>query len=593
MGTRPPEGHAARAWLYAALVVVLGAQCFLGVSGVADQWTRGHNGWNGAAYHNAARNTLRWNVVFPLQYETGNAGPRPDQLYTHAPLGMHLGNVISVAVFGDHEASIRGAAAAWSLAVVCMLFMVVQRLWGDWPGLVAAAIYVALPINAIYANMPSHSSGFIFWSLLALLLYVRHDGFSPWRWASYVFFLGAFSLAALWDWPAYYVGFSIALHWGWRLLRSRAAGRDILQLAAFCVWVLTLFAGHFALVYWLTGTTDDLIATFGARRHLSWSYFRAHLAVVPELMFTWPVLALGGAWTGAWCGRLLQGKARRRDLVPLSFLFSGCLHYWLFRQSAVVHSYWAWPLLPFFAVAVSSTLFTMGGWIRKSLEAALGNGTTSEPAKLTSRAAGLSVSLLLIPLLIRDFPMVAEARRVGGSMWFVAPVRGAIETYDSGRAELRFAEQVKSWTDRETGVLLHHALRPLRLEPRFDITLDRHTFRWATGIEHAPPETAGIRGWVFVAPVAAFSGDARARFAATHPYREFGPYFMVDLRREGTDIEVWTLGTESSSAPWWLFHSAFEPPIVATRSQNDEEALRRAARIQFQDVDRDPRPLEP
>ena len=165
-------------------------------------------------------------------------------------------------------------------------------------------------------------------------------------------------------------------------------------------------------------------------------------------------------------------------------------------------------------------------------------------------------------------------------MWFVAPVRGGIETYDSGRAELRFAEQVKSWTDRETGVLLHRALRPLRLEPRFDITLDRHTFRWATGIEHEPPEAEGIRGWVFVAPVAAFPWEARARFAAAHPYREFGPYFMVDLRAQGPDIEVWALKTRPSSAPWWLFHSAFEPPTIATRSENDEDVLNRAAKTQ-------------
>ena len=90
-----------------AFAVVLALQVFLAVWGVADQWTRGHNGWNGSAYHNAARNTLRWDVLFPLQYETANVPPKKEQLYTHAPLALHLHNVASVKLFGDRELSIR------------------------------------------------------------------------------------------------------------------------------------------------------------------------------------------------------------------------------------------------------------------------------------------------------------------------------------------------------------------------------------------------------------------------------------------------------------------------------------------------------
>ena len=156
-----------RALVYAAFAVLLSCQVFLGLWGVADQWTRGHNGWNGAAYHNGARNTLRWGEVFPLQYDTANVPPKKERLYTHAPLGLHLHNVVSVRVFGDRELSIRLVAAFMSIAALCMLFAVVQRLWSDAHGLLAAAVYVALPINAIYTNMANHSAGFIFWSELA------------------------------------------------------------------------------------------------------------------------------------------------------------------------------------------------------------------------------------------------------------------------------------------------------------------------------------------------------------------------------------------------------------------------------------------
>ncbi|MDH4282906.1 MAG: glycosyltransferase family 39 protein, partial [Myxococcales bacterium] len=132
-----------------AFAAVLALQIFLGVWGIADQWTRGHNGWNGAAYQNAARNTLRWGVLFPLQYDTANVPPSKDELYTHAPLALHLHDVASVKLFGDSELSIRLVAAFWSVAALCMLFAVVRRLWDDAHALTASAVYVVLPINAI------------------------------------------------------------------------------------------------------------------------------------------------------------------------------------------------------------------------------------------------------------------------------------------------------------------------------------------------------------------------------------------------------------------------------------------------------------
>ncbi|MFW2390102.1 MAG: glycosyltransferase family 39 protein, partial [Polyangiales bacterium] len=158
----PDRAAQARRLLRIAFAMVLGLQVFLAVWGVADQWTRGHNGWNGAAYQNAARNTLRWDVLFPLQFETANVPPEPEELYTHAPLALHLNNVVSMSVFGDRELSIRLVAGFWSVAALCMLFAVVRRLWGDGPAILSAAIYVLLPINAIYTNMANHSAGFIF-----------------------------------------------------------------------------------------------------------------------------------------------------------------------------------------------------------------------------------------------------------------------------------------------------------------------------------------------------------------------------------------------------------------------------------------------
>jgi hypothetical protein len=547
-----------------AFAFVLAVQLFLAVLGIADQWTRGHNGWNGAAYQNAARNTLRWDVLFPLQYETANVPPRPERLYTHAPLGLHMHNVVSVKIFGDHEASIRGVAAFWSVAALCMLFAVVRRLWDEPRALAAAAVYVALPINAIYTNMANHSSGFIFWSLLTCYLYLRAPHTAPRPWLSFVLLLATFTMSATWDWPAYYVAACIAAHWAWSLVRRRDASgtrTDAVQLVAFCAWVVFIFASHFVLVELLTGNLDELSGTFNARRALSLASFQTHLLLVPALMFTTPVLGLCAAWAFAWVGRAWIGYARGRDLIPLAFLFAGLVHYWTFRWSAVAHSYWAWPLLPAAAIIVSVSLFATARWLRERV----------------GLAASLGVLLLLLPLALRVVQIVPEGRHVGGSMWFFTPVRGAIEPYDSGRQELRLARQVKGWTRRETGVQLHTSMKSRRLEPRFDITLDRATHRWSQKPRQKIRNRKGVSEWVFVAAVEAFTKDERAAMAALHPYRQFGDYFMLDLRRDEIDIQISQLTPYSPGPRWWLLHSPFEPPVRVSRVVTAEQSLRKKA----------------
>jgi hypothetical protein len=117
-------------------------------------------------------------------------------------------------------------------------------------------------------------------------------------------------------------------------------------------------------------------------------------------------------------------------------------------------------------------------------------------------------------------------------------------------------------------------LKPRRLEPRFDITLDRVTHRWSQHPRPEMPHLRGTTGWVFVAALDAFSEEERATFAARHPYRQFGDYFMVDLRLEARDIEAWGLTEEAPGLVWWLFYSAFEPPARATRLIAVEQSLR-------------------
>ncbi|MFW6051957.1 MAG: glycosyltransferase family 39 protein, partial [Myxococcota bacterium] len=400
--THPPRaGALPRRLLWSWLAFVLTAQALLGFLGVADLWTRGHNGWNGGAYHLAARNTLRWGLLFPLQYDAGTVPPTGADVYTHHPLALHLHDTASLWLFGDHPAAIRGVAAVHAVLALAMLFLLVRRYWSDLHAVVASGVYLLLPVNAIYLNMANHSSGFLFWSLLALYCYLAYQramdaGGQAGRW--YAATLAAFWVAAQWDWPAYYVAFGMAVHWlvaG--VARLRRTGRPCWRwdrhlggLAGFCVLVLASFGGHFLLVEIVTGNLSELGGTFEKRQDVPWSRFREHLKVVPELMFTWPVLALCGGWVAAYVVRLARGRARARDLVPVVYAYGGVIHYLVFKWSAVVHSYWAWTTLPFVAIACATSLVAAGGWVARRAAPRIG--------RRGALAAGAAVGLALVPL---------------------------------------------------------------------------------------------------------------------------------------------------------------------------------------------------
>ena len=58
--------------------------------GVANVWAWGHNGFNGAAFAQAARNSIRFGVLGQAQYYTGLEPPSPEMMYTHHPMMLHF-----------------------------------------------------------------------------------------------------------------------------------------------------------------------------------------------------------------------------------------------------------------------------------------------------------------------------------------------------------------------------------------------------------------------------------------------------------------------------------------------------------------------
>jgi len=560
--------------------IILLAQILICFQGLGDQWTRGHNGFNGAAYHLAARNTLRWGDLFPVQYYTGRTPPGPEDYYTHHPLAMHLHNVVSLAIFGDSEAALRLVPAVHGVLAVLVLMLFVRRFYGPVVALLASAIYVALPTNTIYANMANHTSGCILWSLLAFWSYfsLREARAAKGHWRAHFFgLLGATLMATAWEWPAYYAAAFICLHWFFLAMRSRGQERwrELVLLGIYGLWVLCQFLGHFLLVRLVVGDLKELTGIIHTRLDVSWDRFAYTLRVVPPLMNTWPVLVLCGLWLVRTC--VVRSRFELRDLAPLAFGVGGWIHFFVFRWSAIVHEYWLWTTLPFVAIACATLLLDARRWVEDRI------GALVRMELWRGRVAtgsSLAVFLALVPLLVRTVDLTPRGRAVGGSLWFTEPTRpGGIPTYDSGRRELRFADQVRRWTDRSTGVLLHEDIFRTVPESRFDTTLDREMLT-VQMVEPAMvgPRLPGVTGWVLVAPLKSLSEKVKLELARRHPFRVFGDYVMVDLRSDTPGVEVWKLEEEPFNLSWWFFKSAFEPPATPVRDTFAEEALRRATR---------------
>src|SRR5690606_23223356 len=102
-----------------------------------------------------------------------------------------------------------------------------------------------------------------------------------------------------------------------------------------------------------------------------------------------------------------------RDAVPFVFGVAGVAHYVIFRHSAVVHEFWAWYTLPFVAIACATSLLAAGRFLAARVGGARGRVV----------AAGVLVAFMT-PFVVHAARVIPDGRRVGGSMWFVAPVRG-------------------------------------------------------------------------------------------------------------------------------------------------------------------------
>ena len=95
-----------------------------------------------------ARMSLRLHMLSPATW-AGFETPPLNALYFHHPIGYHHLLTLLIPIFGDHEWLARGVAAAGGLFALWALYALVRALWSREAGLVAVAVYVALPVLTV------------------------------------------------------------------------------------------------------------------------------------------------------------------------------------------------------------------------------------------------------------------------------------------------------------------------------------------------------------------------------------------------------------------------------------------------------------
>lgn len=317
--------------------------------GIAGPWQWGHNGFNGSAFCQGARNSLRFHIWAQALYHTGLERPPPGALYTHHPQMLHWHLLALFKVLGPAPWVGRLVPAAYSFATLVLLHRTAARWWGPIHALVATAIYALTPLHLIFANMIDHEQGAIFWTLLLLFSFVRW--WEDRKARHFVLALVSVSFAGQFDWPPYYVAFYVAVfvlvtglrrppgqHARWYAWRP-----EWTFLVVFSLVVLANFGGFFAWIAWVRGGLADMGSAYMQRTARQVGYAAVQWRRLLDLHGL-IVVALTAAWVPLLVRRLRARTASARELVPGCFLAAQVLHSLLFRNAGAIHSYWTYWL---------------------------------------------------------------------------------------------------------------------------------------------------------------------------------------------------------------------------------------------------------
>ncbi len=372
---RPAAGRWWR-WLRAHLpfAVVLVIATYLITLNVASPWQSMHED-NGTLNESIALNHLRYGLGVTkgqdlLDTEAQQSfgprglseaqhfayfahGPTHPRVYGDHPPLLGLTIAGSFLIFGPHFWSERLVPIVYALLGLIVFYRLASQVFDLGVARCAACLYATFPMLAYFGRDVSHEAPTLFWALLLLTGYVQRR---PALMAVVVV------IGGLYGWPLYY--FAVILwgvhclaerRWDWRLARVTvlpailtfavvlaqldwALGGDLARLSAMFAY-RTGGSDHTATVTTLSWLQQ--VSTWNAEGFGGWS----QLALPAAIFFL--LAKLGG-----------EGWSPRARVLAITALW-GLSHVLLFRNGALIHAYWQFYLLPFYALVLGWAAVTL------------------------------------------------------------------------------------------------------------------------------------------------------------------------------------------------------------------------------------------
>lgn len=346
----------------AAVVLLLG---LLWSPRIADPFFR-HHEFNGVFYGNIARNYLHYGLSETLGGQITNTyrpvSAQNWNLHTHHPPTYPLLLAGSIFVLGDSEFTLRLVSLIASLAGIVGLYFVLTKLRISlWPRILALLAVGTTPLLLYYTTLPVFE--LIIFPLVVWTIYFWLRG--TWR----LVILGVF-LAALVDWPGYWLGVFIWLAHFYQITESwirekkikidwsQPRYRSLVWLPATLMLSVAIFAIH----TWSLGTEswERFWSTGGSRLSFAdqpYTIYEWVRRLVSQTRAFWGLpLLLASVW-GCW----LMVKQKYFQLL-IALIGIAVIHILVFRNIAWYHDYMLLHSIPL--VAVASGIGLQSIWTR-------------------------------------------------------------------------------------------------------------------------------------------------------------------------------------------------------------------------------------
>ena len=313
-----------------------------------------------------AKNYLRYGFL-NLKFGQANTYHQVSDLkdltyYMHHPPLTSISIAVSFYLFGVSEFSYRLILILFTLCSVLLVYTIARRSYGVRTALLAAFIFSVMPVTTFYgrSNFEPLTQMLL---LLSVMLYLRW--FDDRRPGKFYLFLAIYAISLLTDWPVYFLGLLIPLHF------FLAEKKNFFRQPKIILVPLTTIAGFALFLYYCYLVQPQAIQDFllqlkiylGAVRDPELlSRLRQSSAHGGELIdftaiqftrvlfnnfllfFLYPVLVLSAF---GFCRLIINAfTGKDRDLATWILLALPVIYCTLFYRSIFIHSIWLFYFAP-------------------------------------------------------------------------------------------------------------------------------------------------------------------------------------------------------------------------------------------------------